>query len=85
MKKRALSLRLFLGFILSISTLMAQEDTTKMVITPIMTKLPGCANLDGPQLKTCQQTSLVNYLNEHINYPVSAVSEGIEGRVNQPD
>lgn len=76
--------KLFIGLFLMTmftSTLMGQEEESTTKEIPIMPRLPGCEQLMGAEQKTCERKLLFQYIDDHLTYPVSAVREGIEGRV----
>lgn len=81
MRRVKLLIGLLLMTMLTTPVLMAQEHESKTDEIPIMPRLPGCEELNGVEQQTCQRKLLFQYIDENLTYPVSAVREGIEGRV----
>jgi len=62
------------------SALWAQEEELNINVVQIMPRLPGCEQI-GAEQKLCQRQLLVDHINEHLTYPVSAIRKGVEGMV----
>ncbi len=79
MKRANVLIALFIMIVLTFS--LEAQEAAKNDTVPIMPRLPGCEQLEGTEQRTCQRKLLINYMNEQLVYPISAVREGKEGRV----
>jgi|GEM_PF-6245893 len=79
--KRAILLIGFITMTMLLPVTLIAQEAVKSDATRVMPRLPGCEHLKDIELSSCQQKFLINYMNENLTYPISAIRQGIEGRV----
>lgn len=81
--KAFFQLTLYLFLYGSITTLYAQDSLKIYHVAEVMPRFPGCEHLDTTEKgKThCANNKMIKFISQNINYPESALAQGIEGSV----